>query len=63
MLLYVICNAQYEPTRSNHDHYCRNRRAAGYHPRDGKHPVLASRTMYVDDPDGNEVEFIYRAPA
>jgi catechol-2,3-dioxygenase len=37
--------------------------AAGYRPRDGKHPVLASRTMYVDDPDGNEVEFICRAPA
>ena len=28
-----------------------------------EHPVLASRTMYVDDPDGNEVEFICRAPA
>ncbi len=36
---------------------------AGYQPRGGKHPVLASRTMYVDDPDGNEVEFICRAPA
>ncbi|HEV2457714.1 MAG TPA: VOC family protein [Ktedonobacterales bacterium] len=36
--------------------------AAGYAPRSGKHPVLASRTMYVDDPDGNEVEFICRAP-
>jgi len=36
---------------------------AGYRPRGGKHPVLASRTMYVDDPDGNEVEFICRAPA
>jgi catechol-2,3-dioxygenase len=32
--------------------------AAGYAPRDGVHPVLASRTMYVNDPDGNEVEFI-----
>jgi len=36
---------------------------AGYQPRPGIHPVLASRTMYVDDPDGNEVEFICRAPA
>lgn len=35
--------------------------AAGYQPRGGRHPVLASRTMYVDDPDGNEVEFICRA--
>ncbi|HET6262795.1 MAG TPA: ClpX C4-type zinc finger protein [Chloroflexia bacterium] len=33
---------------------------AGYQPRPGKHPVLPSRTMYVDDPDGNEVEFICR---
>lgn len=32
--------------------------AAGLQPRSGKHPVLASRTMYIDDPDGNEVEFI-----
>lgn len=37
--------------------------AAGIQPRSGKHPVLASRTMYVDDPDGNEVEFICQAPA
>lgn len=32
--------------------------AAGYEPRGGIHPVLPSRTMYVDDPDGNEIEFI-----
>src|SRR3984893_7003803 len=37
--------------------------AAGYAPRPGIHPVIASRTMYVDDPDGNEVEFICRALA
>lgn len=37
--------------------------AAGYSPRPGKHPLLAGRTMYVDDPDGNEVEFICREPA
>jgi catechol 2,3-dioxygenase-like lactoylglutathione lyase family enzyme len=35
---------------------------AGLQPRGGKHPVLASRTMYVHDPDGNEVEFICQAP-
>jgi catechol-2,3-dioxygenase len=29
--------------------------------RTGQHPILPSRTMYVDDPDGNEVELI--APA
>ena len=32
--------------------------AAGYQPRSGRHPVFPSRTMYIDDPDGNEVEFI-----
>ena len=31
---------------------------AGYEVRDGKHPMLAVRTMYVTDPEGNEVEFI-----
>ena len=35
--------------------------AHGLAVRTGHHPVLPSRTMYVDDPDGNEVEFI--APA
>jgi catechol 2,3-dioxygenase-like lactoylglutathione lyase family enzyme len=30
----------------------------GHKIRYGQHPVIASRTMYVDDPDGNEVEFI-----
>ena len=33
-------------------------RAAGYQPRGGTHPVLSSRTIYIDDPDGNEVELI-----
>jgi catechol 2,3-dioxygenase-like lactoylglutathione lyase family enzyme len=31
---------------------------AGLEVRVGKHPVLQVRTMYVTDPDGNEVEFI-----
>ncbi len=35
--------------------------AAGLSVRTGQHPVLTARTVYVDDPDGNEVEFI--APA
>lgn len=29
--------------------------------RSGQHPVLASRTAYTDDPEGNEVEFICTA--
>ena len=33
----------------------------GYKIRYGQHPVIPSRTMYVDDPDGNEVEFICSA--
>ncbi len=33
----------------------------GYQIRYGQHPVIPSRTMYVDDPDGNEVEFICSA--
>jgi catechol-2,3-dioxygenase len=36
---------------------------AGMEVRDGKHPVLAVRTMYVTDPDGNEVELISPEPA
>jgi catechol 2,3-dioxygenase-like lactoylglutathione lyase family enzyme len=33
-------------------------KSLGYPIRYGQHPVIPSRTMYVDDPDGNEVEFI-----
>jgi catechol-2,3-dioxygenase len=36
---------------------------AGLEVRDGKHPVLAVRTMYVTDPEGNEVELISPEPA
>lgn len=38
-------------------------RDAGLDVRGGKHPVLAVRTMYVTDPDGNEVELISPEPA
>ena len=33
-------------------------KSRGHQIRYGQHPVIPSRTMYVDDPDGNEVEFI-----
>lgn len=33
----------------------------GFSPRTGQHPVIPSRTIYIDDPDGNEVEIICRA--
>lgn len=35
--------------------------AAGCAVRTGQHPVIASRTLYVDDPEGNEVELICAA--
>jgi catechol-2,3-dioxygenase len=35
--------------------------ALGYTLRTGRHPVLPSRTMYLDDPEGNEVELICAA--
>lgn len=34
--------------------------ALGFTVRDGQHPVIPSRTMYIDDPEGNEVELICR---
>jgi catechol-2,3-dioxygenase len=33
----------------------------GYALRSGQHPVIRSRTLYLNDPEGNEVEFICRA--
>jgi len=36
-------------------------RANGYTPRSGRHPVVPSWTLYVDDPDCNEVEVICAA--
>jgi catechol-2,3-dioxygenase len=33
----------------------------GLQVRTGQHPVIPSRTLYVDDPMGNEVELICRA--
>ena len=35
--------------------------ALGFELRAGQHPVIASRTMYLNDPEGNEVELICRA--
>jgi catechol-2,3-dioxygenase len=35
----------------------------GYSLRTGQHPVIPSRTLYLNDPDGNEVELICRAEA
>ncbi len=33
----------------------------GFEVRGGQHPVIPSRTMYITDPDGNEVELICKA--
>ncbi|HLZ08894.1 MAG TPA: VOC family protein [Chloroflexota bacterium] len=35
--------------------------ALGFMLRSGQHPIIASRTMYLNDPEGNEVELICRA--
>lgn len=35
----------------------------GFQVRSGQHPVIPSRTMYVDDPEGNEVELICALPS
>lgn len=40
------------------DHAEQSLTAAGHALRSGKHPVIPSRTLYLDDPDGNEVELI-----
>ncbi|MBM4417561.1 MAG: VOC family protein [Chloroflexi bacterium] len=42
------------------DKQARVLRTAGLEIRTGAHPVIPSRTMYVTDPEGNEVEFICR---
>jgi catechol-2,3-dioxygenase len=60
---YQLHHLAFELPEEHFDSQLQTLVAAGYAPRDGKHPVLASRTMYVDDPDGNEVEFICRAPS
>ncbi len=60
---YQLHHLAFEVPENEFDAQHQRLAAAGLQPRDGKHPVLASRTMYVDDPDGNEVEFICRAPA
>lgn len=36
-------------------------RDRGYQIRTGQHPVLPTRTIYLDDPDGNEVEIMCTA--
>ncbi len=38
----------------------RHLQGLGFATRTGKHPVIPSRTLYVNDPDGNEVEIICR---
>lgn|SRR5574341_967203 len=37
-------------------------KAAGFDVRYGEHPFLQLRGMYIDDPDGNEVELIAKRP-
>jgi catechol-2,3-dioxygenase len=48
----------FEVAPEDFDAVAEHLKANGYMPRGGQHPVIASRTLYVDDPDGNEVEII-----
>lgn len=48
----------FELAPADFDAMQRHLAAQGFQIRTGQHPVIPSRTMYVDDPDGNEVEFI-----
>jgi len=43
------------------DHEKARLEGLGFTLRSGQHPVIASRTLYIDDPEGNEVELICRA--
>lgn len=36
-------------------------KSLGFEVRSGEHPIIPSRTMYITDPDGNEVELICKA--
>jgi catechol-2,3-dioxygenase len=40
------------------DRVWKNLTERGFEIRTGEHPVIPSRTMYITDPDGNEVELI-----
>jgi catechol 2,3-dioxygenase-like lactoylglutathione lyase family enzyme len=50
-----------EVSLDDFDHELSRLQALGFSVRGGKHPVIASRTMYINDPDGNEVELICKA--
>jgi catechol 2,3-dioxygenase-like lactoylglutathione lyase family enzyme len=43
------------------DHLWQRFQDHDFEARSGQHPVIPSRTMYIDDPDGNEVEIICTA--
>lgn len=42
------------------DEFWRHLEANDIEIRTGQHPVIPSRTLYIDDPDGNEVEILCR---
>lgn len=50
-----------EATPEDFDQLAKHLADNGFEVRSGQHPVIPSRTMYVDDPEGNEVEIICRA--
>ncbi len=55
----VLHHLAFNVSRDGYADLERRCRESGLEVRGGRHPVLkAVRTFYVDDPDGNEVEFI-----
>ena len=50
-----------EVTPDSFDAFNEEFSSRGLEVRSGQHPVIPSRTLYIDDPDGNEVELICRA--
>lgn len=53
-LAFTIAPEDFDPLQTDLESH-------GHATRGGQHPILASRTLYTDDPDGNEVEFICTA--
>lgn len=51
----------FEVTPDTFDKLDSDLRKRGIEVRGGVHPLIPSRTLYVDDPEGNEVEVICRA--
>lgn len=54
----TLHHAAFEIAPDDFDAIERELREQGYEVRGGQHPVLPSQTIYVNDPDGNEIEIM-----